>query len=96
MRIDLPQCNLKTCRYCFDGNCTNKVKYEICEYAFLRKVGYEICKYISTHRKNNKQYEYECVTEFENGSTLWLEPITDELDGFVIRDSKQNTLFEIF
>ena len=32
MRIDLPTCGFKSCRYCFDGNCTNKVKYNKCEY----------------------------------------------------------------
>lgn len=36
MRIDLPLCNLKTCRYCFDGNCSNKNKHDACEYAFLK------------------------------------------------------------
>lgn len=25
MRIDLPTCGFKPCRYCFDGNCTNTV-----------------------------------------------------------------------
>ena len=32
MRIDLPTCGFKLCRYCFDGNCTNKVEYDRCEY----------------------------------------------------------------
>lgn len=32
MRIDLPQCNFKTCLYSFDGNCVNKNRYETCEY----------------------------------------------------------------
>lgn len=32
MRIDLPQCNFKFCLYSFDGNCTNKNRYETCEY----------------------------------------------------------------
>ena len=36
MRIDLPLCNLKTCRYCFDGNCTDKIKYEQCEYTLAK------------------------------------------------------------
>lgn len=36
MRIDLPQCNLKNCRKCFDGNCTDKVEYEKCEYAHYK------------------------------------------------------------
>lgn len=34
MRIDLPQCNLKTCRNCFDGNCKSKNDYDKCDYAY--------------------------------------------------------------
>ncbi len=37
MRIDLPLCNLKTCRYSFDGNCTDKIKYEQCEYTLAKE-----------------------------------------------------------
>ena len=33
MRIDLPTCNLKTCRHCFDGNCTDRKARDRCEYA---------------------------------------------------------------
>ena len=36
MRIDLPQCNLNTCRHCFDHNCTNAVANENCEYQEYR------------------------------------------------------------
>lgn len=32
MRIDLPTCGFKSCRYCFDGNCTKRVEYDRCEY----------------------------------------------------------------
>ena len=32
MRIDLPTCGFKSCRYCFDGNCTKMVEYDRCEY----------------------------------------------------------------
>lgn len=35
MRIDLPQCNLKTCRHCFDGNCIDTDKYEQCSYTIV-------------------------------------------------------------
>lgn len=42
MRIDLPTCNLKTCRYCFDHNCTNKIEYDRCEYQLLRSYIYFI------------------------------------------------------
>lgn len=30
MRIDLPCCGFRNCRYHFDGNCTKKVEYEKC------------------------------------------------------------------
>lgn len=36
MRIDLPQCNLKTCRLHSDGNCIRKSEFDRCEYARLR------------------------------------------------------------
>ncbi len=35
MRIDLPCCGFKNCRYCFDGNCTKPSKQEKCEYWYL-------------------------------------------------------------
>ena len=35
MRIDLPCCGFKNCRYCFDGNCTKPSKLEKCEYWYL-------------------------------------------------------------
>ena len=41
MRIDLPQCNLKNCRKCFDGNCTDKVEYERCEFAHYKDLAYQ-------------------------------------------------------
>jgi len=34
MRIDLPQCGLKTCRNCFDGNCKSKSDYDKCDYTY--------------------------------------------------------------
>lgn len=36
MRIDLPRCNFKNCRYCFDSNCTKKSEYERCEYQLAK------------------------------------------------------------
>lgn len=38
MRIDLPLCNLKSCRYCFDGNCTKKSEHECCEYRMFSEL----------------------------------------------------------
>ena len=38
MRIDLPQCGFKNCRYQFDGNCISesKTRYEKCEYKYYK------------------------------------------------------------
>lgn len=36
MRIDLPLCNLKTCRYCHDHNCFS-ADYERCEYTLEKR-----------------------------------------------------------
>lgn len=35
MRIDLPRCDFKNCKYQFDGNCMDKGRYEKCEYIEL-------------------------------------------------------------
>lgn len=40
MRIDLPTCNLKNCRYYSDGNCKYRIEYEKCEYQKLRSYIY--------------------------------------------------------
>lgn len=41
MRVDLPTCDLKKCRYYSDYNCTNECAYENCEYMKLRKQVFE-------------------------------------------------------
>lgn len=35
----------------------------------------------------NKELSYGIVKKYDNGTTLWFEPVTDELDGFVLRKS---------
>ena len=65
MRIDLPQCNLKTCLYSFDGNCTNKNRYETCEYQ-LNKIQLEelvIEKRILKQKRINLYERLELVNE---------------------------------
>lgn len=34
-----------------------------------------------------KKLTYGIIQEFEDGTTLWFEPITDERDGFALRQS---------
>lgn len=37
MRIDLPLCSFKDCRYNFDGNCNDKGRKEKCEFDMYKK-----------------------------------------------------------
>lgn len=42
MRIDLPQCDFKTCRHHFDGNCRSKELFRECTYQQLRESSLKI------------------------------------------------------
>ena len=37
MRIDLPGCSFKNCKYCSDCNCINQNKYETCDFRAAEK-----------------------------------------------------------
>lgn len=60
MRIDLPRCNFKNCRYCFDSNCTKKTEYKRCEYRFAKS---DAIKEFA--ERLNKQAFYVQQTEWE-------------------------------
>lgn len=42
MRIDLPCCDFKNCKFQFDGNCTDRARHEKCEYAGIVRKLYEV------------------------------------------------------
>lgn len=37
MRLDLPQCNFKNCKYSLDGNCIKPDEFPKCEYIVLKQ-----------------------------------------------------------
>lgn len=45
MRIDLPGCGFKDCKYNFDCNCNDRNKYEKCEYKSLHNIIPYDCDY---------------------------------------------------
>lgn len=65
MRIDLPQCNFKTCLYSFDGNCTNKNRYETCEYQLNMEEIERLNAYIAKC-KSGEEYWVKCLIERPN------------------------------
>ena len=71
MRIDLPQCNLKTCRYCFDHNCTNKIEYDRCEYQRLKSYMYFVAdiEFLKEHKVDAKRIAEakENISKYEKG-----------------------------
>ena len=42
MRIDLPQCDFKDCRKCFDHNCSSKEAFRYCKYQQLKNPSLQI------------------------------------------------------
>lgn len=55
MGIDLPRCNFKNCRYCFDSNCIKNTEYERCEYRIAKA---EAIKEFAERLKNKSDYCY--------------------------------------
>jgi len=39
---DIPLCNLKTCKYYQDGNCTNKDEYYLCNYTVAKLLKFKV------------------------------------------------------
>lgn len=60
MRIDLPTCGFKSCRYCFDGNCTNKVEYDRCEYREYKDSLQVHGRWLLEREPNGKPYCFHC------------------------------------
>lgn len=60
MRIDLPTCGFKSCRYCFDGNCINKVEYDRCEYREYKDYLQVHGRWILEREPNGKPYCFHC------------------------------------
>lgn len=42
-----------------------------------------------------EQLEYGIIKDFGNGITLWYEPITDVIDGFVLRE-KDGSIIKVW
>lgn len=52
-------------------------------------------------RKNNgivgtDGLQYGIVKEFEDGTILWFEPVTDEKDGFVLRKGSNDDILAVY
>lgn len=68
MRIDLPLCGFKYCRYNFDCNCINKNRKETCEFDAYKKAFEEQSKigdWIPCNAKMpEKDGKYICNTDY--------------------------------
>lgn len=76
MRIDLPQCNFKNCRYSFDGNCTNLSKYEWCDYRFAK---INAIKEFSERLKTETEFS-DTITKFHRHIDELVEEMAGESD----------------
>ena len=71
MRIDLPLCNLKTCRSCADGNCTDKMRYTACDYARLKSLENSGLPLSLPCKVGDTLYRIDMEEKIED---LWIEP----------------------
>ena len=62
MRIDLPLCNLKTCRYSSDCNCIDKNRYNSCEYAYAESENYKLKDENEQLKKDNEDLRMHIET----------------------------------
>ena len=68
MRIDLPLCSFKNCKWEADCNCTSKSDYDKCYYRLLEKTLKEVlcndgCRKSCTHSYYVNGFPYYCCDE---------------------------------
>lgn len=69
MRIDLPLCNFKNCKWEADCNCTSKSDYDKCYYRLIEKTLKKVlicndgCRSSCTHSYYVKGIGYDCDEE---------------------------------
>lgn len=67
MRIDLPQCGFKQCKFQFDGNCLHKSEYERCDYRRMEDainsiiMACNLCSLCQNTKCQNSGHEEGCV-----------------------------------
>ena len=78
MRIDLPCCGFKKCRYQFDGNCINRIKYDDCEFQrFNEEIELRLLNntnpydWIPVSDRLPGESDYRPTYEVEDGAVLW-------------------------
>lgn len=68
MRIDLPQCGFKNCKFQADGNCINQREHDRCEHIRMSStikamiMAFNLCSLCQNIKCQNSGYEeYGCV-----------------------------------
>lgn len=83
MRIDLPKCNFKNCKYHLDCNCTSQNRYDTCEFReakeeveVLNAIIKEDCGMLPDYEKYlgnkiRKDFAERLIEIYQNIPTLW-------------------------
>ena len=84
MRIDLPRCNFKNCRYCFDSNCIKNTEYERCGFRLAKS---DAIKEFAERLKKclKKRTEYD-----EGGWDVDLFTVTEEDIDFLVKEMTED------
>ena len=83
MRIDLPGCSFKNCKYCSDCGCTSQNSYDTCEFRkakeeveVLNAIIKEDCGMLPNYEaylgnKVRKEFTERLIEIYQNIPTLW-------------------------
>lgn len=83
MRIDLPKCSFKNCKYHLDCNCTSQNRYDTCEFReakeeveVLNAIIKEDCGMLPNYEaylgnKVRKEFAERLIEIYQNIPTLW-------------------------
>lgn len=90
MRIDLPRCNFKNCRYCFDSNCTKNTEYERCGFRLakteaIKEFAEKLKESISNmeYRANVQRKTVSVETLYTQVNWVFREIVPKTIDAFV-------------
>lgn len=76
MRIDLPQCGFKSCKFQGDGNCLNQNEHDRCEYARMSGtirtmiMAFNLCSLCQSTRCQNSRHDEDGCFPIWNGLAL--------------------------
>ena len=98
MRIDLPGCPLRSCRYHNDGNCTDTRHYENCVLRDMIQKEHEVLKEVEkiyADIEEKVELARQRVYDTPTNSPCYMRYVTQEIERKAFKEMLYNTLTSI-